>query len=116
MTIRETITIGRMNGSDYQVDSESVSNEHALLVVSDSGKYLLIDCGSTNGTRVPAQSGAVRISQLEVGLEDVVFFGDNERRIQDIVSSVERASFSRSEKDFTRIRDPIDGSIRRERR
>ena len=116
MAIKKIITIGRSGGSDYRVDSESVSNEHAMLIVSDRGKCLLIDCASTNGTRLPSKSGAESISQAEVKLDHVVFFGKNEHRIRDIVSIRSNASAAESGDDFTRFRDPVDGSIKRKPR
>jgi len=114
LAIKKIITIGRSGGSDYRVDSESVSNEHAMLIVSDRGKCLLIDCASTNGTRLPSQSGAESISQAEVKLDHVVFFGKHEHRIRDIVAS--RADAGDSGDNFTRFRDPVDGSIKRKPR
>ena len=113
MAITKIITIGRSGESDYRVDSESVSNDHAMLIVSDSQKCLLIDCGSTNGTRLPLQSGADRISQSEVSLDSSVFFGDHERRVGDIVANGQTGRPANSRDDLTRFRDPVDGSIKK---
>jgi len=113
MAVKKIITIGRSDESDYRVDSESVSNEHAMLIVSDSEKCLLIDCGSTNGTRLPLQSGADRISQSEVSLDSSVFFGDHERRVDDIVASQRSDWPPKHRDDLTRFRDPVDGSIKK---
>ena len=109
MTIKKIITIGRGGDSDCRINSESVSNSHAMVIESDKGKYLLIDCNSTNGTRLPSRSGSERISQTEVRLNDLVFFGDKEFKMHDIVNSADTAA---SGKDLTRFRDPFDGSIK----
>ena len=58
MAIKKIINIGRSVESDYRIDSEAISNQHALLIISDRGKFLLVDCASTNGTRLLSQSGA----------------------------------------------------------
>lgn len=113
MAVKNIITIGRSVESDYRVNSESVSNEHAMLKVSDSEKCLLIDCGSTNGTRLPLQSGADRISQSEVSLDSSVFFGDHEQRVGDIVASRRSVRPPTHRNEHTRFRDPVDGSIKK---
>jgi pSer/pThr/pTyr-binding forkhead associated (FHA) protein len=112
MPIKEIITIGRSRNSDYRIDSNSASNEHGILIVSDKGKSLLIDCLSTNGTRLLSQANGQRISQSEVYAQDSVFFGDQEHLIQDIIDSKKASKPVNSESEFTRIRDPQNGSIK----
>lgn len=46
----EESTIGRSNECDIHIDDESISREHAKLVRTDDGGFLIKDMGSTNGT------------------------------------------------------------------
>ena len=109
MGIQKIITIGRSGDSDRCVDGESVSNSHAMIIVAKGGKCLLIDCDSTNGTRLPARYGEKRISQCEVHMDDLMFFGDEKFSLRDILNKPKSAG---ARDDFTRYRDPIDGSIK----
>jgi pSer/pThr/pTyr-binding forkhead associated (FHA) protein len=112
MTIKNIITIGRGHDADYRIDNESVSKEHALLIVSNGSRDLLIDCASTNGTRLISKATEQRVFQSEVYPEDTVFFGDREHLVKDIIACKNTPDFVGSEKNFTRIRDPFDGSIK----
>ena len=47
----ETITIGRLPSCDIPVPDPNVSRKHAEIRPSGDG-YVVIDLGSTNGTRV----------------------------------------------------------------
>src|SRR5438046_8971829 len=47
-------TIGRLAPADLLVNSSKVSREHAV-IVCESGRYLVRDRGSTNGTFVNGQ-------------------------------------------------------------
>jgi pSer/pThr/pTyr-binding forkhead associated (FHA) protein len=112
MTIQKIINIGRSIKSDYRIDREVISNDHAMLIVSDKEKFLLIDCDSTNGTRLLSHSGADSVTQTEVQAGSIVFFGHEKREIRDIVeNNTSSHSFSADEK-FTRFRDAVDGSIK----
>jgi len=48
---RESVTIGRKTQNDIQIDSQSVSSEHARIVTLANDSFLE-DMRSTNGTRV----------------------------------------------------------------
>ena len=48
---KELVTIGRKAQNDIQIDSQSVSGEHARIVSLGNDSFLE-DLGSTNGTRV----------------------------------------------------------------
>lgn len=112
MAIKKIINIGRSVESDYRIDSEAISNEHAMLIISDREKFLLIDCGSTNGTRLLSQSGAESVTQTEVRAENIVFFGDEKLEIRAIVANSASSDYSNGGEDFTRFRDAVDGSIK----
>ena len=113
MAIKNVLQIGRSRESHYIIKSESASNEHAMLIVSDTGKYLLIDCDSTNGTRVLSDISANKIKQMEVDLDNLVLFGDHECSIRNIDMVKNSADARERSSDYTQIRDPIDGSIKR---
>lgn len=113
MAIKNVLQIGRSRESHYIIKSESASNEHAMLIVSDTGRYLLIDCDSTNGTRVLSDTSAKKIKQTEVYLDNLVMFGDHECSVRNIDIVKNSAASRERSSDYTQIRDPIDGSIRR---
>jgi len=112
MNIEKIITIGRSEDSQYQIKRSSVSSEHAMIICTNAKKYLLIDCGSTNGTRLPSPQGIRQISQSEVNLEDLVFFGDEEHLVSNILGSGKSVLSEKIGSGLTRFRDPIDGSIK----
>jgi uncharacterized coiled-coil protein SlyX len=73
---RETTTIGRANGNDITIYSNSVSRYHARVVVASDSTYL-IDLQSTNGSRVNGQ----RVSRQVIRDGDVVGIGDAKFRL-----------------------------------
>lgn len=112
MNIEKIITIGRSDNSQYQIKKDSVSSEHAMIICSKEKKYLLIDCDSTNGTWVPSLQGNQQISQSEVRIEDLVYFGDEEHLVSNILSYDKSAPTKQIGSELTRFRDPVDGSIK----
>ena len=88
MPCRRIISIGRRAGSDYQINSNTVSSDHALLVVGESSRHLLIDHESVNGTRVAGTDGGERIHQKMVNSQEEVFFGDVSCVVSDILNRV----------------------------
>ena len=116
MTIKQIATIGRGSDQSYQLDRDSISSEHAMIIESSKGTYLLVDCNSTNGTRLPLRSGAARVSQVEVNLDDLALFGEEERRIRDLINIGPAVDNLDAESGYTLFRDPIDGSIKRKSR
>ena len=71
------LRIGRGRDMDVVVKSESVSREHAELVVSGAGgQFRLIDCGSTNGTRVLRHGRWQRVQEDVVGPREHIKLGD----------------------------------------
>ena len=71
------LRIGRGRDMDVVVKSESVSREHAVLVVSSpGGRSRLIDNGSTNGTRVLRRGRWQRIGEYMVDPEEHIKLGD----------------------------------------
>jgi len=50
----DTVTVGRVSDNTVQIDDISVSSYHAQLTLRD-GDYVLVDLGSTNGSRFNGQ-------------------------------------------------------------
>lgn len=81
----EKVTIGRLADNTLQIEDASVSSHHAEVFL-ESGKYHLLDLGSTNGTFVNGE--AVTAAILNHG--DEVRFG----RIETVFSSEEEGAES----------------------
>jgi pSer/pThr/pTyr-binding forkhead associated (FHA) protein len=70
------LTIGRKDTDIVLEDPEKqVSRLHAELTVTDSGRYYLVDCGSSNGTAIKQQGNWKPIKQEYVTADDEVRFG-----------------------------------------
>jgi len=67
---KEVITIGRHPKNDIQIDSLSVSSQHAR-IVRYHGKYLIEDLNSTNGTYLNKK----KISKEKLADNDVITIG-----------------------------------------
>jgi hypothetical protein len=67
------VTIGRMPGSTITLNDANVSRNHAEIRPTDSG-FVLVDLGSTNGTKVNGQ----RVRERELRDGDVLTFGATE--------------------------------------
>lgn len=83
MTSRRIIKIGRSADCHLRLDSSSVSLEHAWVLIQNNS-ILLIDCGTTNGTRLRSQ-GLKKITQTTVSATDTIFFADQEVPVSDIL-------------------------------
>ena len=70
------LTIGR-KGTDIVLEdsNKQISRLHAELTVTDSDKYYLVDCGSSNGTSVKRGGNWQPVKQEYVGKDDEVRFG-----------------------------------------
>jgi hypothetical protein len=64
-------TVGRDRSAELHIDHPTLSRAH-FQVVYDSGKYMLIDLGSTNGTQLNGQ----RVTSSELRHGDVVKAGE----------------------------------------
>lgn len=64
-------TVGRDRAAEIHIDHATLSRTH-FQVVYDSGKYMLIDLGSTNGTQLNGQ----RVTSSELRHGDVVKAGE----------------------------------------
>jgi pSer/pThr/pTyr-binding forkhead associated (FHA) protein len=68
-----SITLGRLDDNQVQIEHNSVSGHHAELVL-DEYDYKVVDLDSTNGTRVNGE----RITEQKLRRNDVVRFGNIE--------------------------------------
>lgn len=70
------LTIGRKDTDIVLEDSQKqISRLHAELTITDTGRYYLVDCGSSNGTAVKQQGAWKPIKQEYVTEDDEVRFG-----------------------------------------
>ena len=69
-TDKDTITIGRNNNSDIQINNLGVSNKHAA-ITRQNGSYVIEDLNSTNGTLLNNE----RITKASLSGKDVITIG-----------------------------------------
>jgi hypothetical protein len=84
MTLRTIIKVGRGGDCQFQLNSPNVSSQHAWVVVRNNS-ILLIDCGTTNGTRLKSQ-GLKKITQTVVSVTDTIYFADQEVPVRELLS------------------------------
>ena len=88
--LKTTINIGRQPESDYLLTDPSVSRQHAELSVQGDGRYLLVDCQSTQGTRLIDRSGKSRpVIREWVKPEDRVQFGRVTVQVKEILAKAQ---------------------------
>ena len=73
----EPVTIGRAPEAKIYIDEEAVSRRHCL-IISTPGRLMLLDQGSTNGTKV----NGVRVRQARLKHADVVQVGKVQIRVR----------------------------------
>ena len=83
MTLRTIIKVGRSGDCQFQLNSPNVSSQHAWVVVRNNS-ILLIDCGTTNGTRLKSQ-GLKEITQTVVSVTDTIYFADQEVPVRELL-------------------------------
>ena len=69
----ESISLGRDENNDIQIEDTSVSRSHLRFVRSGTG-YQVIDLGSTNGTYM-SDGSKIDVAKLKIG--DVLLIGDS---------------------------------------
>ncbi|MBA3020585.1 FHA domain-containing protein [Propionicimonas sp.] len=75
----EVIKVGRRVDNDLVLEDSSVSGYHALVVPMDTGRLLVQDLGSTNGTFIDG----TRATCQEVGVGAIVSFGKSSYQVTD---------------------------------
>jgi len=73
-TFRKTqIVIGRLRANDIILPKRNISKRHARLELTDDGRVMLLDNGSTNGSYL---NGKKVLEPTVVGPDDKMFMGD----------------------------------------
>ena len=83
-----TFKIGRNRSCDVWLDDQTVSTIHAELVLTDTKKLFLNDCGSEHGTYVFRSKQWDRLTQDFILLDEWVRFGDLELRGSDLLLQI----------------------------
>ena len=81
-------TIGRSRDCDIVLADESVSRNHAELILLPDGKLFLIDCHSNNGTELLINGQACPIRQELVLPTDILKFGDVTITVKDMLEGI----------------------------
>jgi len=81
-------TIGRDKDCDVAIADDSVSRVHAELTMLESGKLLLADRASSNGTCIVQGGQPRRIEQSYVSPGDQVQFGAVVLQVSDILEAI----------------------------
>jgi hypothetical protein len=81
-------TVGRGNTNDIALEHKSVSRRHAEIEVLPDGQYRVRDLGSTYGTQVNDGHGWVDASDITVGGDVQIRFGDMETHIGSLLAVV----------------------------
>lgn len=82
-------TIGRALTCDIVLADESVSRIHTEIIFLDDSKFLVSDCGSTQGTFVVRQGVEVRANRGEpVSPSDTLRFGTVSMLVKEIVQAI----------------------------
>lgn len=82
------ITIGRSVNNDYQLTDDSVSKEHAVIIISDDGTIRLRDLNSTNGTFLSYKGSFKRIVDEQfVQQNDTIRFGNVTKTVSEITQA-----------------------------
>src|SRR5262245_12721673 len=85
---QQTFSIGRSPECDLVLADQSVSRKHAELMVLDDGQLFLVDCQSTQGTRLSEHGQIRQVQQEFVGLDAIVQFGDVSISMGDVVEAL----------------------------
>ena len=75
-------TLGRGAGSDLRFEDDTVSRRHARLAVDAEGHWTLEDLGSSNGTWRREEGGWVRVTHIELALDDALRLGERETSLR----------------------------------
>ena len=82
-------TIGRSLTCDIVLADDSVSRIHAEIIFLEEDKFLLTDCGSTQGTFVMRQGVAVHAIRRElVSVSDTLRFGAVSMPVKEIFQAI----------------------------
>jgi len=108
-TGKRQICIGRSKGCDYVIASDFASARHAFLIEEDTGKYILKDNHSLNGTYV---NGKLISMPVPVTNTDRITIGDHHFTLSDVL----RGSSRTGEKPQANISSKISVALSRKGR
>jgi hypothetical protein len=74
--------LGRGAGSELRFEDDTVSRRHARLAVDAEGHWTLEDLGSSNGTWRREEGSWVRVTCVEVALDDALRLGERETSLR----------------------------------
>ncbi|MDF1848261.1 MAG: FHA domain-containing protein [Parvibaculaceae bacterium] len=113
----KTFAIGRDKASDIRLSDNSVSGQHAELVITVGNDLYLTDCASTNGTFVMSEAGPIRLRQDFVQIEDRLLFGRYEMTVNELLRLAKEADARRRGQHSGQDDKPdetIEGAVRRD--
>ena len=90
----QSYIIGRDPSCDIVLEDDSVSRQHADLIVNEKGIFLLIDRDSTNGCFILREGTWEIVTQEIISIEDIVKFGEAKMSVKDMISSIPMPSIS----------------------
>lgn len=79
--LKETLTIGRADGHDLQIDDATVSGDHAIIECRREGGFQVKDLGSTNGVFYKGR----KVESQELNDGDFITLGTHELQYVDIL-------------------------------
>lgn len=79
----EPVTVGRATGNRICIDHDSVSKFHATVGMSQDGRLVVADLGSTNGTFVGGEKKPIATAR-DVEPGDTIVFGDIPFRVEKV--------------------------------
>lgn len=75
-------TLGRGAGSELRFDDDTVSRRHARLAVDPDGRWTLEDLDSSNGTWRQEDGRWLRVTRVQVALDDPLRLGERETSLR----------------------------------
>jgi pSer/pThr/pTyr-binding forkhead associated (FHA) protein len=77
--------LGRGAGSELRFEDDTVSRRHARLAVDAEGHWTLEDLGSSNGTWRREEGSWVRVTRIELALDDALRLGERETSLRSLL-------------------------------
>ena len=112
----KTYCIGRDERQDIVLNEPTVSRKHMELVVTQSGKYYVTDCGSSHGTRVAVNSEWKEVTQGFIEVGDTLLVGRHQvtmTEISALIKDFESGRAGNSDEELPEDDRPI-GDVERD--